>query len=545
MIVTAATSVKENRQATPEFIALLENFPKFFDAVEKSFNEYEDRLKVATRNIEISSRELTTAYANVEKLNANINAMLDSLGQGLLFFNREGICSPVYSKACLSLLEIDPSHKFLPDALGFPEQERHNFESWLSIVFSDHVALDFNDMKKLLPEKTVNSVGHVIELDYRPMYIHEETLMGVLLIATDITSKLEAEEKMRHVQTEAHKIQQIAQNRNGFHRFLSDIESFLHVIAEADSQSQGKEDKNSLLRQLHTFKGHASAFSLIELSQKLHDIETDLRKGSAGDFLSRMKTQSESLQILLEESRTFARNLFGPEFMMQGRVLTVEMSKIEDFTKLIKQVVKSESDQEILTRTMVRNFLSVPIFSAFLSFERELARIAEDQGKALPECRFEGENLPIVFAEYEGFFNVLIHVARNIVDHGLEMPDERIRKGKPREGHVTIKVEQAGESLLRIAIGDDGQGIDPGRIRHKLKKERGLDLIGTSDEDVLQHIFDPEFSLRKEATILSGRGMGLNAIQHVVKSMGGNVFVKSGGDDNQGTEFIFELPYMI
>lgn len=532
-------------EITPEQITILENFPKFVDSVQNSYNEYEDRLKIATRNIELSSKELTSAYANLESLNVSINAMLDSLGQGLLFFNNEGVCSPVFSKSCLTLLEIDPSHRNLSDVLNFSSDDRQNFLSWLPIVFSDSVALDFDDMKKLLPGVMVNGKGQTIEIDYRPMYLHEDTLIGILLIATDVTYRLESEAKMHQVQMEAHKIQQIARNRNGFHRFLCDLYAFIGMAKEADPALASAEDRSALLRQLHTFKGYASTFSLTEITEKIHDIEGDLKNLDAGKAIAVMqKTYAGALEDLLEQEKSFARTLFGSGFMTQGRVLTIEMSKIEEFSHLMADVVKDERDRERISRALTLNFLTVPIFSAFLSFERELARMAELQGKAIPDCHMEGDNLPIVYSEYENFFNVLIHLARNIVDHGLETSDERLYKGKPREGQVRIHVKKSDNTnYVRISISDDGQGIDAGKIRHKLKRERNLDLTGKTDEEILQYIFDPEFSLRKEATMVSGRGMGTNAIQDIVVNMGGSVHVTSGGPDAQGTTFIFELPY--
>lgn len=543
-LANAAASLQAEKpeEITAEQLSILENFPKFFDSIQNSYNEYEDRLKVATRNIEISSRELTTAYANLENLNANINVMLESLGQGLLFFDRDGICSPVFSKACLSLLETDPAHRKLPDVLGFSADETRNFRSWLGIVFSNSIALDFDDMKKLLPGKKINSRNRTIELNYRPMYLNEDTLMGVLLIATDITYQLEAREKMEEIQMEAHKIYQIAQNRNGFHRFLCDLDSFIDLVKHA-SEHACPDDKIALLRQLHTFKGSASTFNLTRLSEYIHDIETELKNVEAGRIIATLTRHTAELQRLLEKEKDLARSLFGAGFLAQGKTLTVEISKIEEYARLIEKVATPEQSQ-ILIQALTSEFLLFPIHSAFLSFEREVSRMAEHQGKAVPVFRLEGENIPIVFSAFEDFFNCLIHVARNIADHGLEIPEERLHKGKPREGQICVRTERIKQNgdFIRITIHDDGQGIDAEKIRHKLKRERGLDLSATSDEDVLQYIFQPEFSLRKEATMVSGRGMGMNAVFAVVQGMGGFTIVKSGGPDGQGTTFIFELP---
>jgi cell division septum initiation protein DivIVA len=77
----------------------LSNFSKFVDAIENSYEEYEERNRLANRNVEVSSKELTHALHSVETLNLNINAMLDSLRQALLFFDEKGICTPLLFKS--------------------------------------------------------------------------------------------------------------------------------------------------------------------------------------------------------------------------------------------------------------------------------------------------------------------------------------------------------------------------------------------------------------------------------------------------------------
>lgn len=527
-------------------VNFLRNFPAFAAIVDTSYAEYEDRLKIAGRNIEISSKELTTAYRNVENLNLSINAMLDSLGQGLLFFDNKGICSPVFSKSCIELLEKDPANKPLPAVLDFTAEKETQFYSWLAIVFGGHSALDFCDLKALLPSEIVNRQGRIIELDYRPMYGGDGDLASVLLITTDVTHIRQAQNKLQQIQSEAQKVQQVARNRNIFHSFIWNLYSFMDMAEMMLNEPLSAENRAMMMRELHTYKGQASSFILQDLSEMIHALEMDLRQ-NATTANNVLKLSFTKIREALEQEKDFARGLFGSDFMAQGKVRTVEVGKINALMDVIAYHLKDEDARADIYRTIKRDFLSTPVFHAFLSFEREIGRLAEQQGRPIPICEITGDNVPIVVSEYDKFFNGLIHFARNIIDHGIESPQERIAAGKPSEGLVRIIVEKdaAGPDTLRIRISDDGRGIDPDLIRQKLAEERHIDTSAESDEEVIQHIFDPEFSLRKEVSLLSGQGVGMNALQDVVQKMGGTIAVRSDWTNRRGTEIIFCLPHSL
>lgn len=537
-IIADTVALLQSGQSVPEDkTTILGNFPDFIEAVEKSYAEYEDRLKVSARNIEISSKELTTAFRDLENLNLNINAMLDSLGQGLLFFKKDGMCSPVFSQACLELLEVDPSDKFLPDVLGFSDDEKSNFGSWLKIVFSGNLAMDFDDLKDLLPEEIRTKKGAIISLDYKPMYVVEDQLTGVLLIATDITNEREYEEKLRHSETEVLKLQQIAQNRNGFYSFIMDMTDFLEQAEETDFKNLSEEEKDALMRILHTFKGYALSFKLDALAQKIHEYEVFIRREKIQDI------DFSSLKEILEHKKELGRKLFGNAFMTGGKVKCVDLDTLETLNDMVVQSVENKDVRDKIVSFINRELLSIQIFQAFDPFQRELFSLAEQLGKQAPFYEIDGENLFIIPSDYEEFFNILIHLARNIMDHGIEQAAERVSKGKTEEGHVRISIRKPENEILEIIISDDGRGIDPSIIRQKLSEERGLDTSEESDDDVIHHIFDPSFTVKKEVSLISGQGIGMNAIRDVVEKLGGTIRVQSNYADSKGTSFIFTLPY--
>jgi two-component system chemotaxis sensor kinase CheA len=151
-----------------------------------------------------------------------------------------------------------------------------------------------------------------------------------------------------------------------------------------------------------------------------------------------------------------------------------------------------------------------------------------------------GEDVEADRVVVEALREPLLHLVRNAVDHGLETPAERRAVGKPEEGNITVAVTLRGDRL-RVAIGDDGRGLDLAAIRRGIE-QRGR--IAPGDPAALQRtIFDEGFSTRERATTLSGRGVGLGIVRVSVERVGGTVDVASHA--GRGATFTLEVPLSI
>jgi len=136
----------------------------------------------------------------------------------------------------------------------------------------------------------------------------------------------------------------------------------------------------------------------------------------------------------------------------------------------------------------------------------------------------------------------LIHLVRNAVDHGLEMPEVREARGKNPEGALTIRIEQQG-NMLFIEVGDDGAGLDLEQIREAALRRALVapdELASMSTQQLHQLIFRPGFSTRMEATEFSGRGVGLDVVRNQIQALQGHVEVQSVA--GQGARFVLTLP---
>ncbi len=173
------------------------------------------------------------------------------------------------------------------------------------------------------------------------------------------------------------------------------------------------------------------------------------------------------------------------------------------------------------------------------------ARMVRDLGRSLGKqvrLEIDGEKTQVDRDVLEKLEAPLTHLLRNAVDHGIELPAQRLACGKPAEGLIQLKAShQAG--LLVVELIDDGAGVDLERLRLSII-ERKLSPAETaaqlSEEELLSFLFLPGFSMRDKVTEVSGRGVGLDAVQHMIRQLRGGVEMDQRA--GQGSRFHLEVP---
>jgi len=173
------------------------------------------------------------------------------------------------------------------------------------------------------------------------------------------------------------------------------------------------------------------------------------------------------------------------------------------------------------------------------------ARMVRDLGRSLGKqvrLEIEGEKTQVDRDVLEKLEAPLTHLLRNAVDHGIETPEQRRLAGKPEEGLIRLRAtHQAG--LLVLELSDDGHGVDLEKVRRNVI-ERQLSPADTaaqlSEEELLTFLFLPGFSLRDKVTEVSGRGVGLDAVQHMVRQLRGAVVLEQTA--GEGSRFHLEVP---
>jgi two-component system, chemotaxis family, sensor kinase CheA len=185
------------------------------------------------------------------------------------------------------------------------------------------------------------------------------------------------------------------------------------------------------------------------------------------------------------------------------------------------------------------NIRMLPIGTTFGRFKRLVRDLSGELGKEI-ELVTEGAETELDKTVIERLNDPLIHLIRNSIDHGIEPPDVRVSKGKPKAGTILLSAIHSGGNVI-IRIQDDGKGLDKEAI---LAKAAGKGLVAQNadltEKDIFGFIFHPGFSTAREVTSVSGRGVGMDVVQKAIDSLRGLISVTSVKD--KGTTVTLTLP---
>jgi two-component system chemotaxis sensor kinase CheA len=183
----------------------------------------------------------------------------------------------------------------------------------------------------------------------------------------------------------------------------------------------------------------------------------------------------------------------------------------------------------------------VPIESVFNRFPRMIRDLAKEMNKKI-NFTISGEDTELDRTVIDEIGDPIIHLLRNSADHGLETVAERKKLGKPEEGNIRLKAYQSGNDVI-IEVSDDGRGIDLRKVK-ETAIERGMidrESAGNlTDEEIIELLFQPNFSTSVKVTDLSGRGVGLDVVKTKIEALGGRVKVET--EAGSGSRFIISLP---
>jgi two-component system chemotaxis sensor kinase CheA len=206
------------------------------------------------------------------------------------------------------------------------------------------------------------------------------------------------------------------------------------------------------------------------------------------------------------------------------------------------EVLEVSEEIERLTSALRENSMTlrmVPIRATFERFRRLVHDLARDLGKNV-ELSIEGAETELDKTVIDQLGDPLMHLIRNSMDHGIEVPEQRAAEGKRPLARIHLSARHSGASVL-IAVEDDGAGIDAEAVRARAV-ERGLAIADAplSEAEIYSFLFQPGFSTAKEVTDLSGRGVGMDVVRQRVESLRGSIDVAS--TRGAGTTVTLRLP---
>ncbi len=240
-------------------------------------------------------------------------------------------------------------------------------------------------------------------------------------------------------------------------------------------------------------------------------------------------------------------NLTGELIIAKNAIAHVSKLAGESDNPLAPALRDAQARLERLTTGLQHAVLSLrvlPLRTVFQRFSRVVRELAVSLDKPA-SLVLEGEDTEADKAIVEMLFEPLLHIVRNAMDHGIEASPVRTAAGKPTVATIRMRGHRQGDHVV-IEVSDDGQGIDPRRVRD-VAVDRGIvrpeDSEALSDRDAIDLVFAPGFSTASAVSDLSGRGVGMDAVRTAVERIGGRVTVDS--EPGRGSTVRFVLPFSV
>lgn len=231
-------------------------------------------------------------------------------------------------------------------------------------------------------------------------------------------------------------------------------------------------------------------------------------------------------------------NMVGELVLVRNRLVRLGLNSGDE------AMSKAVSNLDVVTadlQTAVMKTRMQPIKKVFGRFPRLVRDLARQLKKEI-NLELVGEETDLDKNLVEALADPLVHLVRNAVDHGVEMPEEREAAGKARTGRVVLSAEQEGDHIL-LSISDDGKGMDPNILRAKAVEKGLMDKDAAerlSESDCYNLIFAPGFSTKTEISDVSGRGVGMDVVKTKISQLNGSINIFSA--KGQGSKIVIKVP---
>ncbi|EOW9236460.1 chemotaxis protein CheA [Vibrio cholerae] len=250
------------------------------------------------------------------------------------------------------------------------------------------------------------------------------------------------------------------------------------------------------------------------------------------------KAQAESTVRVDTSTLDTIMNMVGELVLVRNRLLSLGLnSNDEEMSKAVANLDVVTADlQGAVMKTRMQ-----PIKKVFGRFPRVVRDLARSLNKEI-DLELRGEETDLDKNLVEALADPLIHLVRNSVDHGIEMPDERAKNGKSRTGKVILSASQEGDHI-QLAIVDDGAGMDPDKLRGIAVKRGIMDEDAANrltNKECFNLIFMPGFSSKEKITDISGRGVGMDVVKTAINTLNGSIDIDS--TMGKGTKITIKVP---
>ncbi|GAB4058276.1 Hpt domain-containing protein [Uliginosibacterium sediminicola] len=488
--------------------------------------------------------------AQLRQKSADIQSMLQNIPQGILTITAGNRVHPEYSAYLANILETQEiAGRNVMELLFADSKLGADALSQVDTVVASCIGealMNFEFNQHLLPgeieKKMPGGASKILDLQWSPIAGEDDSIARLMVCVRDVTElrKLAAEtaEQKRELEIIG---EILGVNQEKFHefitgslRFIDDNEVLLHQHPEQDAEALSQ-----LFRNMHTIKGNARTYGLRKLANLVHEAEQSyeaLRKPRP----ERAWDQAQLLEQLAQVRRLVERYAHINEVSLgrkgpgrRGNVeryLMVDKAQIQDTLQRLEAVNIANIHELIAARDAIHQTLRLlgteTLHETLGGIIDSLPGLADELGKAKPRVIIDDQGQLIRTQVSATLKNVFMHLFRNALDHGIEAPGERRAAGKEAAGTISLEARREA-GMLQLRLRDDGRGLALARIRDKALHSGLISADEVlSDEALVLQIFRPGFSTAATVTDVSGRGVGMDAVQDFLKREQGRIEIR-------------------
>lgn len=495
-----------------------------------------------------STRQDITQQKYAQQLTQKVTNILDNANDGFLTFNKSLQIQEGYSRKATEILSQNNLEKrdIISTLFRDDAEKSEIFEYGITLLLETQDKEQQELLISLLPdENTLNNITFLIHYKI----INDDEFMVIL---EDITKRKELEVAIAYENKIQKMIVVIATRKYEFLELKNDFEYFLEGLDErVHFESPFEENLLQITQILHTFKGLFAQEELVNITQEIHQFESLIIERTKNETLDNKQLHylltNNNLKKALQKDLDFIAEILGDDFLETNDIITINQSNFRTFEEQMVNTLDKNHINKNDFKLLVNDFLNLnqkSLKDMLKMYPKMVKNIAKNLNKEINEVEILGDSNILVQGNFTEFIKSLVHVFRNMIDHGIEDPSERISIGKEMQGTIKCSFTMIHDgNTIELKIVDNGRGIDGEKIA-QIALEKNLitqeELTTLSQDEKLQLIFRENISTKEESNIVSGRGIGLNAVKNELDKINGKVKISS--HEGIGTKFIFELP---
>jgi two-component system chemotaxis sensor kinase CheA len=476
--------------------------------------------------VEVRAAELKkyseTLEAEVARRTEAIKTILDNVTFGFLVVNRELTVQPECTKSCYRLFETSKVEGVnLCDLLGLADRARLTFVLSIDQVFEDVLPPEASIAQ--MRRKFAMHSGRVLQIDAGVVRATSGDVSSLLLTISDITALEAATRESNNNRT----LVSILKQRESFRAFVLEAKQQLEAARKAIQGGSPAIARHAL----HTIKGNSASYGLEDIVQLVHEIEdsVELKTTDVDRVGSALRSFLQGNERVLEMSY----DAVGEEGFAVSR------EQMSDLRTLISSLGELGDSHAAGLRRWTAGLLRKPAWQVLGPIDDFAQKLALRLGKNVT-VEMCGSDTTVDVETVRPVFQVLTHLIRNAIDHGIEGPLDR--KGKPLTGRLQLELSDQPNAYV-VRCTDDGRGVDTealGRRAIAMGLLTRESVASMGEKELLDLVFVDGLSTAPVTTSISGRGVGMSAVRTAVEKVSGKVEIRSRR--GEGTTFSLTIP---